>query len=327
MADPTTRRHPSQEATDRIPEGWTARVLEPSPPAVVDGDFFADDPASLGTADRSTTVLPISNGSPTQPTWESQAAGDDDLAAFAREHWLGPWPQLGIVPSDYVESREDFHRLAYGVVAAARYGENGKFGLRFTAGGFGTPFFGDDRQVRVVGNVLVDQTADEVRTLAPSTIAQAAAFLNVEPSTVAAEGDSPELGDPERPLLLSSEVGDFLGRWFGFATSVLEELRALSPADADADRVQLWPGHFDPAVEIGNQEAGHRATFGASPGDGGSDHPYLYVGPWAGTSDDPFWNATSFPGAVLSYDELRAADDQRGAALAFYTKGIEILTA
>ena len=322
MHDLTTHRHPAREAASRVNPGWDARVLEPSPPAVDDGDFYADDPALLGAADAATTVVPRSDGT---KTWEAQAANDSELEAFARARWLGPWNRLGPVPDGYVESRVDFHRLAYAVVAAARHSANGKFGLRYTAGGFGTPFFGEDRQVRVVGNVLVNQTAADVRTMTPSTVSEAAAFVGVEPSTVAAEGDSPPLGDVDRPLVLTAATGAFLGDWFGFAASVLEELRASAAPEQAAGRLQLWPGHFDPAIEVGAEEAGHRATFGASPGDGGSSEPYLYVGPWADITDDPYWNATTFPGAVMPYQDLVTADDQRAAALAFYRRAIELL--
>lgn len=324
MHDLTTHRHPVEEAAALEPSGRQVRVLEPSPPAVDDGDFYADDPAALGPAEPATTVVPRSEGT---ITWIETSADDPNLATFARARWLGPWNRLGPVPNGYAASRADFHRLAYAVVAAARHGANGKFGLRFTAGGFGTPFFGDDRQVRVVGSVLVDQTADAVRTITPSTLSEAAAFVGVVPSTVAAEGDSPALGDIDAPLNLDPATGSFLGDWFGFAASVLEELRAAAAPDASAGRLQLWPGHFDPAFEVGDEAAGRRATFGASPGDGGSSEPYLYVGPWAGIDEDPYWNATAFPGAMLPYRTLVAAEDQRAAALAFYRRAIELLSA
>lgn len=330
MNDLTSHRDPATEAAALLPAGWSARVLEPSPPAVIDGGYFADDPTDLLGADPAVTVQPfdpISFDDADLTTWRDLAAENDEVARFAATRWLGPWKRLGEVPSGYVTSRQDYHRLAYAVVAVARHGENGKFGLRFTAGGFGTPFFGTDRQIRVAGNMLVDQTADEARSIVPTTIAEAAAFVGVEPGTVAAEGDSPPLGDLGRELELGRAAGDFLGDWFGFATSVLEELRRSAPTSAAAGRVQLWPGHFDPAVEIGDETAGQRATFGASPGDDGSAEPYLYVGPWAGITDDVFWNATTFPGAVLPYQQLSATEDQRRAALEFYQRAIELLVA
>lgn len=312
-----------------MPAGWSPRVLEPSPPAVLDGDFFADDPTALGDGDPATTVQPFDpqfSAGPDLTTWVDLAAEERNLAGFAEDRWLGPWRRLGSLPTNFADQRRDFHRLAYAVVAAARYDENGKFGLRFTAGGFGTPFFGADRQIRVVGNVLVDQFGDDVRSTVPATIAEAAAFIGVEPSTVAAEEDSPPVDDLYRPLALTAETGVFLGDWFGFAASVLEELRAGADERSLPGRLQLWPGHFDPAIELGNEAAGQRATFGASPGDDSSPEPYLYIGPWAGTTDDPFWNADTFPGAVLRYQDLVGSSDQRERALRFFRRGITLLS-
>ena len=322
MTDLTAARNALDEAQQRLPSGLTARVLEPSAPAIDDGDFFADDPASLGDADPATTVRPLDAGA---LTWKQLTTDDPELTEFARARWLGPWRELGPVPDGYQSSREDFHRLAYSVVAAARHQANGKFGLRFTAGGFGTPFFGADRQVRVVGNVLVDQQGGSARSHEPTSLTDAAAFLGVEVSTVASEGDSPQIDDANRALRLDETTGVFLGTWYGFAVSVLEELRAESSSDANPSRVQLWPGHFDPAVEIGDQDRGQRASIGASPGDGGSVAPYLYVGPWGAVGDDDYWNAEGFSGAVLPYAALLAADDQRAAALAFYRTGTALL--
>ncbi len=321
MTDLTAARNARLEAQQLVPDGWDARVLEPSPPAGIDGDLFADDPTDLAEADPATTVRPVGQAT----TWDGLVTDDAAITSFAQDRWLGAWSRLNPVPAGYRESREDFHRLAYAVIAMARFEENGKFGLRYTAGGFGTPFFDDDRQVRMVANTLIDQVGDDARTTVPTTIQGAASFLDVDVQTVAAEGDSPELGDVERPLDLSPETGEFLGAWFGFGTSVIEELRATVPPEAAPERLQLWPGHFDPAAAIGDEGAGKRATFGASPGDDSSVEPYLYVGPWAGVSDDPFWNATSFPGATLAYADLLEAADQRTTALAFFRTAIDLL--
>jgi hypothetical protein len=329
VGDLTAHRDPAAEAAARVPAGWSPLVLEPSPPAVLDGDFFADDPTAPSRADGIHTVVPFDPRSfddAETTSWVTLAGQDADLAGFGEARWLGPWRRLGPVPPGFAGARQDYHRLAFAVVAAARHAENGKFGLRFTAGGFGTPFFGADRQIRVVGNVLVDQLGDDVRSTVPATIAEAAAFLGVEPSTVAAEEDSPPLDDLQRPLALTAETGVFLGDWFGFAASVLEELRVGADQRSLPGRLQLWPGHFDPAIEFGDETRGQRATFGASPGDDSSPEPYLYIGPWAGTTDDPFWNADAFPGAVLPYDDLVASSDQRQRALRFFRRGSALLS-
>src|SRR5256885_1014850 len=62
-----------------------------------------------------------------------------------------------------------------------------------------------------------------------------------------------------------------LADWYGFAASVLEQLRAEAPAELEPSRVQLWPEHFDMSVELGPEAAGQRAGFGCSPGD--AQHP------------------------------------------------------
>ena len=341
-----------------LPRGATARrayVLEPSPPAVGVPPYFADDPATPGSgcpgdhAGRlapdglvgTETVTPTSAG---DVTWRDVAGVDGDLADFARDRWLGPWRRLGPLPDRYLPRLQDAHRLAYAVVAEARRQANGKFGLRYTAGGFGTPFFpraGQDTQVRVAAGQIVVQSGEEVSVADIESLADAAAHCGVVVGLEAAEHDSPPLDDPARPLRVDAELTSFLGDWFGFAFSILEELR-LTAGARDVGRTQLWPGHFDPAVELtAGESAGGpagepspagddgdtscRATYGASPGDQANPAPYLYVGPWGGIDDDPYWGAESFAGSVLGFETLLEADDQRQAALAFFTAGYERL--
>ncbi len=314
-------RNPRAEATRLA--GAEVRVLEPSPPAVNEPPWFADDPAAVDEP-GATVVTPTSAG---QRTWDELAATDPEIARYAREHWLGAYKPLPPVPAGYVPSREDFHRVAYAVVSNARKQANGKFGLRYTRGGFGTPFFGDDEQVRVEGANLVVQRGDAAVTEPLTTLARAAEVAGTVADDAQAESDTVPLGDIDRPLDVRADVGAFLGDWFGFATGVLEELRLTGTApDDDVSRVQIWPGHFDPAVELGSSDAGRRASYGASPGDGGSDEPYLYVGPWSDSDrSDPYWNAEGFGGASLSYRELLEAGDPRRAALDFFRHGYDLL--
>lgn len=317
---PTGPRNARAEAS--AVAGRNALVLEPSPPAVSDEPWFADDPTAVEPG--SDAVTPTSAGA---TTWDALAATDPEIALYAREHWLGSYKQLGPVPANYRAGLEDYHRLAYAVVSNARKQANGKFGLRYTHGGFGTPFFGDDEQVRVEGTELVVQRADDSVQRSPiTTLAAAAAFVGTTATDDQAEHDTVELGDLQRTLAISAEVGRFLGDWFGFATSVLEELRLVGAPDEQVSRVQIWPGHFDPAVEIGDPEAGRRATYGASPGDADHDQPYLYVAPWAEIAgDDDYWNNAHFGGASLSYEQLRRADDPHGMALDFFRRGHQLL--
>jgi hypothetical protein len=208
--------------------------------------------------------------------------------------------------------------IAEHVLAAARHRANGKVGLRFTRDGFGTPFFGDDEQIRVEGIAVVRQqghreTRSDIST--PEAAATVAGIRCGAPSDVYPPTTSLTLNEP---LDLDPDAARYLSDIFGFATSVLEELRVHATADEAPSRVQLWPEHFDVAVEIGDESCGRRAGYGISPGDGDHREPYLYVVPWTDCPDDPWWNATYFTGAGCGLGQLLAAPDQRAHALAFF---------
>jgi hypothetical protein len=267
---------PRAEAVARVGGRFEVRVLEPSPPAIHDEPWFADDPVAVEP--RARPDLPLLSPVPNADlTWDELARREPGLAEWCADRWLGAWRPLPPLPpiAEYVAARTALHDLAASTVSPARRAVTGKIGLRFVRGGFGTPFFGDDRQVRV-------DTADH--------------------------------GVP------------FLGDWYGFGCSVLEELRAEPRDEPPPSRVQLWPEHFDLSVDLGDETRGTRGTFGASPGDDDHPEPYLYVTHWAATvANDPFWNATSFAGATLPLAALVAAADQRAAALAFFREGRRIL--
>jgi hypothetical protein len=129
-------------------------------------------------------------------------------------------------------------------------------------------------------------------------------------------------------LAIDATASTFLGDWFGFGTSVLEELRATVGDEAAPSRVQLWPEHFDLSVELGSESAGKRAGYGASPGDELHSDPYLYVAPWGEVPDDDLWRATAFGGAEMSYAELLAGESgasQREIALRFFADRLAAL--
>jgi hypothetical protein len=279
MADPRA------EALDVLGGDFEARVLEPSPPAVSVAPF-ADDPVRPGEVPEGRLVVsPVSHHG--DLTWDEIARDRPDLAPWCAERWLGAWKRLEPLPGDFKETRLALHRLAEEVVAPERMPEN-EIALRYTRGGFGTPFFvsdGADCQLRVEGAELVRQRGDEERR---------------EPIASVDEASSRALGD-----------------FFGFACSVLEELRA-EQSDEEPSLVQLWPEHFDIAFELGIEANGQRANYGASPGDDDHDEPYIYVGPWNTDVEGPLWNASGFPGAELSYSELLEAPDQRRLVLDFF---------
>lgn len=315
-------RNAGAEAQSVVGDGWDARVLEPSPPAVVDGEFFADDPVA-GTEGAGSSLVP--DGLPGDRTWTAWLADNPDHAQWVAAHWLGGDRALPPAPATLTQTRLALHRLAAYVVAPVRHSANGKFGLRWTAGGFGTPFFNDDtsmdRQIRIAGTDLFDQRGDEVHVTPITTLAAAAEALSSEIRTDAgAEPDSPELGDVNEPLAVDPAAAEFLGNWYGMAHAALEVVRA-DQSSVDVSRVQLWPGHFDPAIEVGDED--HRGSYGASPGDSGIDEPYLYVSVWWPDrldldTDDPAWNAPTFTGSILKLSDFPADRDPVEVAAEFW---------
>jgi hypothetical protein len=71
---------------------------------------------------------------------------------------------------------------------------------------------------------------------------------------------------------------------------------------------------------------GARAAYGLSPGDEQHSEPYLYVAPWVAPPSGELWRGSAFAGAELSYSELLAAEDQRGAGLDFFGRRLAALT-
>ena len=246
-------RNAHREARDLVDGGGRAWVLEPSPPAVADATWFADDPWPRATCPGRTGCA----GIPATRTGPPSAGSAPTVACPARRR-RSPrrgWPCTA---------------WPFYVVSPARRRANGKIGLRWTLGGVGTPFFGDDEQVRVQGSALVRQRGGEAVSEPITTLARAAAARPRRPSRRRVRPRARRPGaraTPTRPCPSTPRPAAFLGDWFGFAWSVLEEVRA-DPASAPTGRVQLWPEHFDAAFD-GLPEDSGRATFGASPGDAG----------------------------------------------------------
>lgn len=321
---------PRQEAQRLVGDERFARVLEPSPPAVLDGDFFADDPVRAQAPAGTEVVSPVT-GPDVSTTWDDWLAqpAHADHAAWAAERWLGAYRRLPVAPATLVDTRLALHRLAVYVISPARRQVNTKIGLRFTRGGFGTPFFQrtipgprplEHQQVRVAGTTLVHQVgggtarSGSAAAVPLTTLSRAAAMiLEGPPDEEWAKGfDVPPLGDPDEDLAIDPEAAAFLGDWYGFSWSVLEELRADAHS-TDAGRVQLWPEHFDIAIGLG--PAGAHADIGGSPGDDNHPEPYVYVSPWDPHPNDPYWNEPF--GASLSYQAIL----EGASALAFFRRG------
>jgi hypothetical protein len=78
--------------------------------------------------------------------WDELTADDPQLAAWCADRWLGAYRRLAPLPSTFAATRDALHEVAEQTVSPARAEVNGKIGLRYTRGGFGTPFFGDGAQ-------------------------------------------------------------------------------------------------------------------------------------------------------------------------------------
>ena len=286
--------NPRAEAEDKLGGDYEARVLEPSPPAVIDPPF-ADDPVDPGEVPEGRELVsPVHYRG--DLTWDEIASQEPDLAPWIADRWLGAWKQLEPPPPSFAETRVALHQVAEAVVAPARMPAN-EIALRYTRSGFGTPFFeqdGTDCQVRVEHGELVRQRGPE-ETREPL---------------------------PGVDIAAATALGDL----YGLVCSVLEQLRA-DETDGDPSLVQLWPEHFDIAVDLGSEPSGQRAAFGASPGDDDHDEPYLYVSPWTAKPSGELWSATGFDGAELPYSALIAADDHRAAALDFMRERYRALAA
>jgi hypothetical protein len=324
MSDVVQVVDPRREAQERVGGRYDARVLEPAPPTVGAPPWFADDPVY----ERREADLPVLAPVPVPgaaSTWDEIIRDEPDLAAWCADRWLGARRPL-MLPQDVdalVRTRESWHALAEHVVAPARYRANGKIGLRFTRGGFGTPFFGDLEQVRLAADGLVVVRGENLVMHPTTTVRAAASAIGIEPGAPNDVYTPTTPLEPDAPLEIDTASARFLGDWFGFGASVLEELRAVAPeVDAQA-RVQLWPEHFDLSVDFGDEHAGRRATYGASPGDAAHPAPYAYVSPWS-PQRGAFWNEATF--ASFGFDAFAAAPDQRRAVLDFFDHARATLT-
>ena len=119
-----------------------------------------------------------------------------------------------MLPADWPEQRGTLHRITTHLLARARHDASGRFSLEPTIGGFGTPTFttsdGSFRRLRITtgaGAHIVDEqitaagASARYLPLFHTTIADLADAIGVDLSGEFSAGhDSPELGDPHRPL-------------------------------------------------------------------------------------------------------------------------------
>jgi hypothetical protein len=215
------------------------------------------------------------------------------------------------LPAGFAGTTAALHRVAEEIVAPARKPDN-EIALRATPGGFGTPpfdFDGEERQVRVEADQLVYQVGGGEQRTRIGSLAEAGALV----TDLLPDDIKPD----DKPLEVNRSAAQALGAWYALGDAVLEELIAGADPDDDPSPVNLWPEHFDIAIELGPDGEGGRANYGFSPGDENHAEPYLYVGPWTAEVEGELWNAPDFAGAELGYAELLAAEDPRRTAIEF----------
>ncbi|MFV1989186.1 MAG: hypothetical protein ACC652_00420 [Acidimicrobiales bacterium] len=311
--------NPQREAYERIGSIRQVRVLVPSPPACIEEPWFADDPAMAGGAED--VVLPTTGGA---LSWDELSESDPELALWCADRWLGAWRRLPQPPAHLGATRQSLHALGEYLMSPYRRSVNGKIGLRYTYGGIGTPFVLGDRQLRIDESGLWLEGPEGVQNIPMNSLRVAGEAIGILPAPLTDLYESDLRVDIDAALILDRGSISFIGEWFGFATSVLEQLRAEADAeDAALTRVQIWPEHFDLAIELGTDSA--RASLGASPGDDKHEGPYFYVAPWSSPPPSAYWDGHGFVGAQLELSALTDVDDQRSAVLGFFRRGLVLL--
>ena len=233
-------------------------------------------------------------------------------------------------------TRHTLQRIAAHVLARRRFEVTGRFGLRAAPGGFATPAFGPEPEVvRWSGSVLVREvgpSASAVPIVGRSLRALADFAGTSVDGAFSVGAETPALGDADAPLHLDEVEAGRLAEWWALGWTVLDRAVVGSPDRichlSEPATVQLWPEHFDAAttVTIGGAGSGDRVNLGFSPGDGYSDEPYLYLGPWTSGRPGPtgYWNAPF--GAALVRSRVEAASDAVATCLGFFEEGFWYLS-
>jgi len=214
------------------------------------------------------------------------------------------------LPERFFDTRRAVHLVAARVLGAARYQSVGKMGLVVVDGGIATPEFGGHRLALVDGLLHVNGSQHPLTTLG-----EACALAGVDPSA-----DLPPAlntaGDAATEVAVDRQAFDALIGWYALCQSALESLADVMSTDENPTTIQLWPEHFDVALEAGSDST--RATYGGSPGDAYFSEPYLYVGPFQARNGE-FWNAEF--GAAMTRSELHPGVDP----LSFYLEARRFL--
>ena len=191
--------------------------------------------------------------------------------------------------TDLVDTRLALHAVAERVLSPLRVQATGnEIALCVRAGGFGTPDLPQGGWAGFLDGDVVRVAADGSLTREPlRSLRQAARVVGL--------ADPDALADD--PLIVSDAAAQVLARTWADGEAALHGLLAtLSAEDAGSD-INLWPEHFDIAIDAGDATTGARATYGVSPGDATHRTPYAYVAPWRPPPSGPLWQAAGFVGA------------------------------
>ena len=199
--------------------------------------------------------------------------------------------------SSLVATRLALHAVAEHVISPLRVqATGGRIALCVRPGGFGTPDLPEGGWAGIEGTDVVRVAAGGTLTRAPlRSLRQAAHAVGLEPADALSDD----------PLAVDEDAARTLAAVWADGDAALRMLVASLRAPDTASAINLWPEHFDIAIDAGDEAAGTRATYGVSPGDEHHDAPYAYVGPWTPPPPGPLWQAVGFTGA-----EQPAADPE-----------------
>lgn len=220
---------------------------------------------------------------------------------------------------------DELRRIATHILARARFQATGRFSLRVTPGGFGTPEFGPNlKRVRVAGTTLVVESDAEgeastrTKAIEGTTLVLLAHVAGVGVGAPLDVGhDTPILGQLSKAIRLDQPTVDVVHRWFATVAGLLDQIAVVRQTTGQPSLARLWPEHFDLAFDI-QARPGLRVNLGGSPGDAFLGEPYLYIGPWtdARPGGGTFWNAPF--GAARPASSFATRDD----ALEFLLEGV-----
>src|SRR5689334_5207636 len=96
------------EAIARLGGGYDARVLEPSPPTVTEGPWFADDPIGRGEPRGDLPVVSPVAGADLR--WSDVLDSAPGLDEWCAKRWLAAYHALERAPDGLPTTRVGLHR-------------------------------------------------------------------------------------------------------------------------------------------------------------------------------------------------------------------------